>query len=209
MEIVNVQTGELSYSATNPYPVEYGGSAVWNEKIYLFGGSNSNGYSNRLYEFDPLTNNWTRLPDMPEAKQTNGEIINGVLFVFGGYSGSTSKRIDAYNIQNSSWSYLGDMPAGISTHATAKSGKYIWTVGSYDNIKHLAVYDTETNNYTQLSSNMIGRRHSGARVVGNNLYIFGGNQSGNESILNSLEYADISNMINAVKNNSSNDFFCC
>jgi len=204
VEIVNVQTGELSYSATNPYPVEYGGSAVWNNKIYLFGGSNSNGFSNRLYEFDPMTNNWTRLPDMPEAKQTNGEIVNGVLYVLGGYSGSSSKRIDAYNIQNSSWSYLGDMPVGISAQATAKSGKYIWTVGSYDNIKHLAVYNTETNNYTQLSSNMIGRRHSGAWVVGNNLYIFGGNQSGYESALNSMEYADISNIINAVDEHDDN-----
>ena len=204
VEIVNVQTGELSYSEPNPYPVEYGGSAVWNDKIYLFGGGNSSGYSNRLYEFDPLTNNWTSLPDMPEAKQTNGEIIDGILYVFGGYSGSVSKRIDAYDIQNSTWTYKGDLPIGISTHATAKSDKNIWIIGSYDNIRFLAVYDTETNNLTQLSSNMIGRRHSGARVVEDNLYIFGGNQSSSESVLSSLEYADISDVINTVDDYKDN-----
>jgi len=43
---------------------------------------------------------------------------------------------------------------------------------------------------------MTGRRHSGAAVVENNLYVFGGNQeSSNASILNSLEYADISDYV--------------
>ena len=35
-----------------------------------------------------------------EAKETSGRIIDGVLYVFGGYNGSESKRIDAYDIQN-------------------------------------------------------------------------------------------------------------
>ncbi len=198
VEIVDIMTGDLSYSATNPYPVEYGGSAVWNNKIYIFGGSNSSGYSNRLYEFDPSTESWTRLADMPEAKQTNGEIINGVLYVIGGYSGSTSKRIDAYDIQNSTWTPLGELPDGISAHATISSGKNIWLVGSYDNIKFLGQYNVETNSFTQLTSNMIGRKHCGASIVGDNLYIFGGNQSSNESSIKNLQYADISNIANAI-----------
>ena len=45
---------------------------------------------------------------------------------------------------------------------------------------------------------MIGRRHSGARVIDNDLYIFGGNQSASESVLSSLQYADISEIVNAV-----------
>ena len=198
VEIVDIMTGDLSYSATNPYPVEYGGSAVWNNKIYIFGGSNSSGYSNRLYEFDPSTESWTRLVDMPEAKQTNGEIINGVLYVIGGYSGSTSKRIDAYDIQNSTWTPLGELPHGISAHATVSSGKNIWLVGSYDNIKFLGQYNVETNSFTQLTSNMIGRKHCGACISEDNLYIFGGNQSSNESSIKNLQYADISNMANAI-----------
>ncbi len=205
IEIIDVDTGNLSYSITNPYPVEYGGSAVWNNKIYSFGGSNASGFSNRLYEFDPLSNNWTRLDDMPEAKQTNGEIIDGVLYVFGGYNGSTSKRIDAYNIQNETWTHLGDMPFGISTHATAKTDNEVWIVGSYDNIKFLAVYDTEINNFTQLTSNMIGRRHAGAQVIGDNLYVFGGNQGfSNGDVLSSMEYANISGYINDINEFNKN-----
>lgn len=58
IEIVDVSTGNITYSLTNPYPVEYAGSAVWNDKIYIFGGSNNGVYSNRLYEFDPAILEW-------------------------------------------------------------------------------------------------------------------------------------------------------
>lgn len=203
VEIVDITTGEISYSATNPYPVEYGGSAVWNDKIYLFGGSNGSVNSDRLYEFDPAINTWTRLPDMPEAKQTNGEIIDGVLYVFGGYYGTTSKRIDSYDIANSTWSYIDDMPEGISAHAITKSDNNIWIVGSYDNIQLLAIYNVETNDFIQLSSNMVGRRHAGTCIAQDNLYVFGGNQSSSGLVISSLQYADVSDLsgiFNAVNN---------
>ena len=192
LEIVNIGTGVVSYLANNPYPVEYGGSAVWENKIYIFGGSNSSGFSNRLYEFDPHTITWTRLPDMHEGKQTSGEIVDGVLYLFGGYSGTVSSRIDCYYINTGSWSHLGEMPVGVSAHATTVHGKDIWIVGSYDDIRFLAVYDTEESKFTQMNSDMIGRRHAGAVAAGGNLFIFGGNQaSTNESVLKSLEYANL------------------
>ena len=199
VEIVDVATGNLTYSATHPYPTEYSGSAIWNNKIYVFGGSNSDGYSNRLYEFEPVTQTWTRLPDMPEAKQTDGEIVNGILYVFGGYNGNASTRIDAYDIQSGTWTLMYEMPVGISAHKTAVSGKYIWLIGSYDNLQSLAVYNTETNEFTRLHSNMTGRRHAGAAVMENYLYVFGGNQATGGPALSSLEYADISDYIVSVK----------
>jgi len=80
VEIINTTTGEVTYSATNPYPVWYGGSAVWNDKIYIFGGNNGSEVSNRLYEFDPTDESWTRLADMPDSMQTNGQVVNGILY---------------------------------------------------------------------------------------------------------------------------------
>jgi hypothetical protein len=199
IEIINVNTGGITYNTSNPYPVEYCGSAVWNNKIYIFGGSNSGEFSDRLYEFDPAINNWTRLTDMPEAKQTNGEIVDGILYVFGGYNGSVSKRIDAYNIQNSTWTPLGELPTGISAHSTTTSGKYIWIVGSYDNINYLSVFNTETNEITELNTNMIGRRHCGVCVEGDKLFVYGGNQeSSYASVLNSLQVADISGYTHSI-----------
>jgi hypothetical protein len=196
VEIVDVTTGIITYSATNPHPIEYGGSAVWNEKIYVFGGSNSGVWSNRLYEFDPVSLNWTRLPDMPEAKNTNGASVDGAIYVFGGYNGSTSSRIDKYDIQSQTWIPLGNMPIGISAHRTVACGNYIFIVGTYDDIKYLAMYNTISGDFTQLTSDMIGRRHTGICVVGDTLYVYGGNQgTGVAPALTSFEFAGLSDLI--------------
>ncbi len=192
VEIVNVSTGALTYSASNPFPVEYAGSAVWNNKIYIFGGSNDDGYSNRLYEFDPATLEWTIKSSMPEAKQTSGRIVDGKIYAFGGYNGSASKRIDRYDIQTDTWTFIGEMPVAISAHGTAVFGKHIWLVGSYDNLKSLAVFNTETYEFTQLKSNMTDRRHAGTIAIGDSLFVLGGAQTSSSiSALNSLEVANI------------------
>lgn len=193
VEVVDITTGSHTVNTSNPYPVQYGGSAVWNDKIYVFGGKNGDGYSNRLYEFNPATDAWKRLADMPEAKQTNGEIVDGSLYVFGGYNGATSARIDAYNIAQNSWSHVGDMSTGVSTHAATVSAEYIWLVGDYSDLSFIAVYNTRTNEFKKLTSNMTPRRHAAAEVVGNKLYIYGGNNG--VDVLNSLEVADISNYV--------------
>ena len=197
IEIINVQSGIVDYNTSNPYPVEYGGSAVWNDKIYVFGGSNSAGFSNRLYEYDPTANSWMRLPDMPEAKQTNGEVVKGILYVIGGYNGSVSKRIDAFDIQSSSWTSLGELPVGISAHSMTTSGNNIWIVGSYNDIHMVAIYNTETKEFTQLNTDIIGRRHCGICIKGSDLLVYGGNQP-TGSILKSMQTADISGYISSI-----------
>lgn len=190
VEIIDVGSGSIGYRDSNPFPVKIGGSASWNNKIYVFGGGGAfDGYSNRLYEYDPMTDIWLRLADMPEAKQTCGVVIDGILYVIGGNIGvpGGSNRIDAYNIENASWSSLGTMPVGFYDHAVARQGKNIWIVGSEENFFFLAVYNTETNEFQQLFSNMKKRRNCGATVVDNKLFVYGGRFN-----LNSIEVADIS-----------------
>ena len=87
IEIINVSNGEVDFVESNPYPIEYGGSAVWEGKIYIFGGSNGDGYSNRVYEFDPFNNYWTRLADMPESKQTSAKLSMGFYIHLGAIMG--------------------------------------------------------------------------------------------------------------------------
>jgi len=199
VEIIDDVSGTISYSASNPYPVEEVGSAVWDSKIYVFGGSNDNEYSKRLYEYNPITDTWVQLQDMPEAKETKGTIVDGVLYVFGGRSEmGSSDRIDAYNIQNASWTSLGTMPIEISQYAVTKSGLLIWIVGSAQDGNLIAVYNTESNQFMQVSSNMTRRKAGGAAIIGQNLYVFGGTYLsllGGWNNLNNLDVADISSYL--------------
>jgi len=203
VEIINTTTGEVTYSATNPYPVWYGGSAVWNDKIYIFGGSNIDnsvyGYSNRIYEFDPTDESWTRLADMPDGKQTNGQVVNGILYTLGGYNGSaSSSHINAYDIEQNTWETVGDMSVGISAHSVATDGELIFVIGDYSDIEFCGVYDPNEDEFFELETNMEGRRHSSSVYMDGDVYTFGGSQpegfNSNEDhyvVLSSAERAEI------------------
>jgi len=195
VEIIDLSNGEVSISESNPYPVYSAGSAVWENKIYVFGGWSPRGFSERLYEYDPVKDEWNNLPDMPEAKQTTGKIINGVLYTFGGKDNESSyyKTIHAYNIKDKKWELIGELPDGICANAIASDEKNIWLIGSYNNINFLASFDTVTRKITLYQSDILGRRYSSAQCINNNLYIFGGIQNDSKSTtLKNLQCADVS-----------------
>lgn len=200
MEIVDLTTGIVTFSTNNPSPVYSAGSSVWNGKIYSFGGTSSAGKSAKLYVFDPILQTWTQLANMPQAKEAKGEIINGKLYVIGGFNSAMpnySTSIDCYDIQTNTWSHMMDMPASNSANATSAYQNKIWVVGDYDNLTFVGYYDVLTNQFVSIQSNIIARRHAGTIALNNNVYAFGGNQTSlASSSLNSLQVANITNFTN-------------
>lgn len=129
---------------------------------------------------------------MPESKETKGAIVNGKLYVFGGYNGSVSNRIDMYDIQTNVWKSLGTMPIGVSANAIAVDGTTILIAGDYTNEKYLASYEVNTGVFNVIQSNMKARRHAGAAEINSKLYVMGGNlNSSTTSSLSSLQMASI------------------
>ena len=193
VEVFDINTENVNYLSDNPHPVYYSGSAVWNDKIYVFGGTTSqNIFSNKLFRYDPVTNIWTKLADLPEYKQVRGEIIKGILYIFGGFTGLALKSVHAYDIANDVWTYIGEMPISISANAITKHGDFIWLIGDYQKLNTVAVFNTKTGGFHVIKSNMSGRQHAGAEIIGNKLYVFGGNRASSGSFLSSIQSADIS-----------------
>ena len=54
VETIDVKTGKVdTLAVTNPFPAYYSGSAVWNDTIYIFGGTKEGGIPSRsFYAFD-------------------------------------------------------------------------------------------------------------------------------------------------------------
>ena len=199
IERFNLSTMSLEYRTGNPYPVTRGGTAAWNGKIYVFGGSNTDGYSKRFYEYDPESDIWTRLPDMPEPKETQGEIINGVLYVFGGTNYFNSKKIHAYDIHSGTWSYLGDLPQVATGYAITGSDPFIWIIGSKEDLNFIGSFDTRNQEFSRYYSNLIGRQCGGTEVVNDELIVFGGTQTESyESIMKSTQKVQIGDLIHSV-----------
>jgi N-acetylneuraminic acid mutarotase len=212
VEVVDLSTGQIMLSTTNPYPSKSSGIAVWNGDIYVFGGSiGSTAFSNKLYKFDTSTQTWTQLASMLEAKETTGEIVNGKLYVIGGFFGTaSSNRIDVYDIATNTWSNLMLMNTAMSAHSTATYGSRVYTAFDYTNETFLGYYDISSNTYTTLQqNNMRGRRNGGARIVNGKLYIMGGDTTSSiGSSLANLQVADINNLVGIEEfNNNANDYF--
>lgn len=198
LEIIDLTTNTVTNGAVNPFYTGNAGSAIYSGKIYTFGGSGLNGsstysYSSKFQYYDIASNTWNSLPDMPVAKETKGKIVDNKLYVIGGFNGTNSNLINVYDFTLNAWTDQYTMPVGVSGHSVAVSNNKIFIVGDYDNQTFLAYFDTTTNQLHQLSSNMIGRRHSAAQVYNNKLYIMGGNTTAfiNSSIA-SAQVADIS-----------------
>lgn len=178
LEILDLATNTITQGAMNPYYAGGAGSAIHNGKIYVFGGSGLNGapiYSDKFQYYDIASDTWNPLPDMPTAKETKGKIVNNKLYVIGGFNEASSHLIDVYDLNTNRWTTQYRMPVGVSGHSLAVADNKIFIIGDYSNQDFLAYFDTATNKFYQLSSNMIPRRHSAAEVYNNRLYIMGGN----------------------------------
>ncbi|MFZ4930375.1 Kelch repeat-containing protein [Chryseobacterium sp. Mn2064] len=201
LEILDLATNTITKGAVNRSYTGNAGSAIHNGKIYVFGGSGLNGaattvFSNRFQYYDIASNTWNPLPNMPTARETKGKIVNDKLYVIGGFNGTTSRLINVYDLNTNAWIKQYTMPAGIAGHSLAVSDNKIFIVGGLNNQSFLAYFDTTTNKFHQLSSNMIPRRHATAEVYHNKLYIIGGSTtSSTKSSIKSIQVADISESV--------------
>lgn len=205
VESIDVKTGIVeTLKVKNPVPKAYSGAAVWNDKIYIFGGGTglnsitSPSSEQSFYEFDPTTEKFEKLPDLPEKEQTSGAVVDGIIYVFGGYTpetNRTSRNLYAYNIKLKTWKLITQLPRGVSANGIAVCDKFIFITGGYSNENFTGYFNTETHLFTQVKSNMIGRRHSGAVVLYDHLMVIGGATFGGISELNSVQVTDLKNLL--------------
>ncbi|NME70695.1 Kelch repeat-containing protein [Flammeovirga aprica] len=187
--IYDLKTGKFSKGLDQSSPTASCGSAVWGGQIYIFGGSyDKTFYSKTLKRYDPKTNTWEKLANMPEKKSTKGEIIDGKLYTIGGYNGKkASNSVDVYDISSDKWGHVFDLPVEVSAHATAVIDGKIWIVGNYNEESYLASIDPINKIYIEYNSNMKVSRHGGCAYINNELYIFGGIKSTTGKALSSLQ----------------------
>ncbi|WP_345953296.1 kelch repeat-containing protein [Mucilaginibacter sp. PAMB04168] len=195
VETLDTQTGEVSILKTeNPNPQINCALAVWDNKIYLFGGSD-NGYgSSRLYEFDVATEKFKRLKDMPFTAQTAGTVIDGVLYTFGGYNPYNKFIFDevyAYDIKTDTWKRAGKLPNRVSATGIASTGKNVYVIGSYGDPDFIGYYNTDSGQFIKLKSNMAGRRFASSGIVGHKLWVYGGSSSVIDPGVIKVQAADI------------------
>ncbi|MFC1527981.1 hypothetical protein ACFL5D_04505 [Candidatus Neomarinimicrobiota bacterium] len=93
------------------------------------------------------------------------------------------------------------MPKRLSANAITMHGEFIWLIGDYSNLSRVSAFNTKTNEFINIKSNLLGRRYAGAEIIGNKLFVFGGARESQNSYVNSIQVADITEIEKIISSN--------
>ena len=117
------------------YPaVENPAVATYNGKLYAFGGSTAafSGAVNKAAVYDPATDDWSILADMPTARGgAVAQAIGNQIYVVGGMnsSGDSVATVEIFNAGTNSWSSVPDMATARDNPGMAAIGGKLYVFG--------------------------------------------------------------------------------
>lgn len=107
-----------STAAPSPIPRSEANNAVVNNKLYVFGGYINSSFqaTTRSDVYDPATNTWMQLANLPQAITHAGVAVDGdTIYLAGGYIGDPSNpstaKVFKYNVTTNTWSQFRALPA--------------------------------------------------------------------------------------------------
>ena len=185
VQVYDPGTNEWTFGTPLPVALNHTVAASVGGKIYLIGGQESAGGSgpfvNTVYEFDPLTNEWTSKAPMPTARSSGAAaVINGLIYVAGGRP-PRGNDFAVYNPAENEWTELPDMPTQRNHLAVAGIGGKVFVAGgrfgagfSSELTNILEMYDPATNQWT--TKTPMPTIRSGVNGIAANgcFYVFGG-----------------------------------
>jgi len=127
---------------------------------------------------------WTTRAATPQKREEGASaVLNGKLYVFGGYYDHTfngTGRTDAYDPATNTWQQRASIPEAI-THAQALviNGE-AWLFGGYVGptlgpaTKKIHIYNPNSNTWRRGPDMPMSRGAGAAALVGNTVYVFGG-----------------------------------
>jgi N-acetylneuraminic acid mutarotase len=117
--------------AALPRATDHLGHIVANDQVYLLGGEHDHGVTYQqhsdVYRYDPATDTYTRLADLPLASshfEGGITLLNGEIFVMGGQvdDEALTSQVRAYDIASDSWTLYSSLPE-------KRKGGVSWTLG--------------------------------------------------------------------------------
>ncbi|TDZ60639.1 Tip elongation aberrant protein 1 [Colletotrichum trifolii] len=111
---------------------------TFNDKMYLFGGTNGYQWFNDVWSYDPATNEWTQLDCIgyiPVPREGHAAtLVDDVMYIFGGRTeeGADLGDLAAFRITSRRWytfQNMGPSPSPRSGHSMTTVGKAVVVVG--------------------------------------------------------------------------------
>ena len=144
--------------------------------VYVLGGSNDVGaYLNDLWRWDPSTQTWAQLTNMPTGKSNfQGAYWNGKIYAPGGYTGAHITENAIYDIATDTWSTGAPLPAAQSGQQAAFNGKIYNIGGNPGPQTTVTIYDIATDTWSTGAAMPVATTYGRAITVGSYIYYVGG-----------------------------------
>ncbi|KAL8808276.1 MAG: hypothetical protein Q9200_004326 [Gallowayella weberi] len=154
----------------------------WNDKLYLFGGTNGSQWFNDVWSYDPRQVAWAQLDCIgyiPASREGHSAaLVNDVMYIFGGRTedGTDLGDLAAFKITSRRWftfQNMGPAPSPRSGHSMTAFGKQIVVLAGEPssaprNIDELSmVYVLDTGKIRYPTDPQIQQTPTGERVPGN------------------------------------------
>ena len=139
LEVFDFRTGTWSTGSPPPVAVHHVGAAALGGKIYLAGGRLTHEDSSAAFvSYDPASDRWTRLPDLPEGEMSSLGVVaaGGRVVVFGGDDevgwedggGRVSPSAWAFDPATKRWARLPDLHVERHAFGYAVTGDRIYAI---------------------------------------------------------------------------------
>ena len=162
-----------------------GGVAVYGGKIYYAGGLHNGNVVAWFDVYDPATDSWQRLPDMPVARDHfHAAVVDGKFYAIGGRAGAinaTSPTVDLYDLgtgAGGAWQTPNtELPTPRGGFAAAALGREILVIGGEGNgltYNTVEAYDTVANSWRELAPMPTARHGIQAAVCDGGVYVAAG-----------------------------------
>lgn len=180
-----------STKASSPIKRAEAIGGVVNGKLYVLGGLylGTNGEilaTTRCDVYDPATDKWTRLDDMPE-KLTHAQAVidGGNMYFIGGYvgdhPGAGTNHVWKYNTTTDTWSRLVNLPIFTGSGGAALLGRELHYFGGMNEARteespnHYALnLDDPNATWVRKADLLNPRNHTAGAVISGVLYCIGG-----------------------------------
>lgn len=190
-EIYDPLTNKWTEGAPIPKPLCRYALAVYEGRMYLFGGWDGKQVVNDAFVYDPDNDQWSKITSMPTARSYAGAaVVGGKINVIGGWDGTqalTNNEVfhPDYTGAGSPWSQGIALPSGRYAMGIANLADIIFIVGgtgSGENIPAIALSSGDQR-WGQVESPLHNDwAFLGAATVGTRLFILGGKTSEGPSV---------------------------
>jgi peroxiredoxin/endonuclease III len=194
VECYDPASGAVTTLAPMPHPRRTVASIVSDGKIYVIGGSLVDGERVGTVDiYDIAADSWSEGEMMPTARECDLVLRDGTIYALGGYDGKNSLPVfEAYDIQSNRWEKLPDLPFPLSAHHAVSDSDNIYTFGHYDDKERVSSFDFKTAKWRMIDTGYAPSRHNAVVIVGDTVYVTGGNISSAGSHLDSIQKAAVS-----------------